>query len=33
MPVAKPQTDAEFAKIILNAGTAPCLVDFFATWF
>jgi len=33
MPVAKPQTDAEFTRIILNAGTAPCIVDFSATWF
>ncbi|KAF7633919.1 hypothetical protein Mgra_00006656 [Meloidogyne graminicola] len=32
MPVAKPQTDNEFTKIIINSGTAPCIVDFFATW-
>jgi len=32
MPVAKPQTDSEFTKILLNAGTTPCIIDFFATW-
>jgi thiol-disulfide isomerase/thioredoxin len=33
MPVAKPQTDNEFTKFLLNIGTAPCIVDFFATWY
>jgi hypothetical protein len=33
MPVAKPQNDSEFTKILLNIGTTPCVVDFFATWF
>uniref|UniRef100_A0A914GSW8 Thioredoxin-like protein n=1 Tax=Globodera rostochiensis TaxID=31243 RepID=A0A914GSW8_GLORO len=32
MPVAKPQTDSEFTKFLLNIGTTPCIVDFFATW-
>lgn len=32
MPVAKPQTDSEFTKFLLNVGTTPCIVDFFATW-
>ncbi|KAL3098790.1 hypothetical protein niasHS_001456 [Heterodera schachtii] len=32
MPVVKPQTDSEFTKFLLNVGTAPCIVDFFATW-
>lgn len=32
MPVAKPQTDIEFTNILLNIGTTPCIVDFFATW-
>ena len=32
MPLAHPQTDSEFSTILLNAGTTPVIVDFFATW-
>uniref|UniRef100_A0A915EKR0 Thioredoxin-like protein 1 n=1 Tax=Ditylenchus dipsaci TaxID=166011 RepID=A0A915EKR0_9BILA len=32
MPLAQPQTDAEFNTILANAGTTPVIVDFFATW-
>lgn len=32
MPLAHPQTDKEFNTILLNAGTIPVIVDFFATW-
>lgn len=32
MPLAQPQTDAEFNTVLLNAGTTPVIVDFFAHW-
>lgn len=32
MPLAHPQTDSEFNTLLVNAGTCPLVVDFFATW-
>lgn len=33
MPIAHPQTDADLLTVLVEAGTTPVIVDFFATWY